>query len=130
MIIEESGGAFGLLDKGALESSIAAPFATYSGEDLHENVFDKAAALMRSLSLNHPFNDGNKRTSLMMTAVFLLEHGYGIREDVSDDEIVDFCISLAKGEAGVREISEWLKSKTVLASGKSFTNVMSRLHSH
>src|SRR3990167_1928284 len=83
IIIGEFGGAKGMRDRSALESAIAAPFATFAGEHLHLTVFDRAAALMRSISLNHPFNDGNKRSSLVVTATFLFEHGIGFKDEVS-----------------------------------------------
>ena len=35
---------------------------TFAGEDLYPDVESKAAALMHSLVMNHPFVDGNKRT--------------------------------------------------------------------
>jgi death-on-curing protein len=34
---------------------------TFGGEDLYPEPADKAAALMHSLVMNHPFVDGNKR---------------------------------------------------------------------
>ena len=126
-IVEETGGNKGMRDEAALESAIAAPFATYFGEDLHISVFEKASALMRSLSLNHPFVDGNKRTSLGMIALFLFEHGYGFKEDISDDAIADFCISVASGNKKLGEISSWLQSTTDRASSRSFKAIMQQL---
>lgn len=126
-IIKEIGGMDGIRDQAALDSAIATPFATFFYQDLHETVFDKAAALMRSLSLDHPFNDGNKRTSLVITAVFLLEHAYGFKEEVEDDEIVDFCIAIAEGKKDVLEIANWLRENTNGASAKSFKKAMERM---
>ena len=127
-IIDETGGTYGIRDQALLESAIAAPYATFFGEDLHQSVFDKAAALMRSLSVNHPFNDGNKRTSLVMTASFLFEHGYSIKDSVNDDELVDLCIDVAKGEQRVEEISSWLAGNANRASAKSFRSVIEKLY--
>lgn len=115
-IIDEIGGSTGLRDEPALDSALAAPFATFPGEDLHQTVYDKAAALMRSLSLNHPFVDGNKRVSLGMTGSFLLEHGLGFRESLVDDEIVDFCLDIAQGGKKIEEISSWLETNSDRAS--------------
>ncbi len=55
------GGRAGMRDRGALESALGWPAATFGGEDLYPDIADKAAALMHSLALNHPFVDGNKR---------------------------------------------------------------------
>ena len=38
------GGTAGIRDKGALESAIAVPFATFGGEFLHTCLFEMAAA--------------------------------------------------------------------------------------
>lgn len=126
-IISEIGGAAGIRDEAILNLAISSAFATFYGEDLHKTVFDKAAALMRSISLDHPFNDGNKRTSLVITAAFLFEHGFGFKDDLSDDEIVDFCIEIAKGKKRHVEISKWLQENCDGASVRSFKQVMESL---
>lgn len=129
-IIELTGGAVGLRDSGALDSAIGSAFQTFYGEDLHESIWDKAAALMRSMSLNHPFVDGNKRTSLLLTTVFLMERGYGIREDVSEEEVVGFCIAVASGQKQHAEIASWLKSVSDRDSAKkAFKEIMYTLGS-
>lgn len=62
-VIESTGGASGIRDLGALESALAQPRATFAGSDLHPTIPAKAAALGYSLTLNHPFVDGNKRVA-------------------------------------------------------------------
>ena len=64
------GGGMGVRDRGALESAQARPAATFGGEDLYPDIADKAAALMHSLALNHPFVDGNKRVAAFGAIVF------------------------------------------------------------
>jgi prophage maintenance system killer protein len=61
-VMEQSGGAIGLLDLGGLESAIAQPRMTFNQEELYPTLVEKAAALGFSLIQNHPFVDGNKRT--------------------------------------------------------------------
>ncbi len=127
-IIEETGGTPGIRDEGGLRSAVAAPFASFGGEMLHGTVFDQAGALMRSLIQNHPYVDGNKRTGFAMTEWFLFEHGYGLRDDVGDDEIFDFVINVAKGESvGVGEISSWLEAHSDQASARNFVQLMQKL---
>jgi len=58
-IIAQSGGALGILNLDALESAIAQPQVTFSGNDLYPTVIERAAALGFSLIQNHPFVDGN-----------------------------------------------------------------------
>ena len=58
--IQQSGGSSGIRDKGALESAIAQPRATFDGEDLYPTIVEKAVALGFSLIQNHAFVDGNE----------------------------------------------------------------------
>ena len=65
-LIETFGGASGVRDRGALESALARPQSGY-----YADIIQQAAALLESLSQNHPFVDGNKRTAIAVTAAFL-----------------------------------------------------------
>jgi len=53
-------GAAGIRDEGLLESAIARPCQTFGGEDLYQTAYEKAAAIMESIIINHPFVDGNR----------------------------------------------------------------------
>lgn len=57
LVINEEvlGGEILLRDKGLLESAVARPMASAFGEDAYPSLFEKAAALLDSLSRNHPF---------------------------------------------------------------------------
>ena len=44
-VLQQSGGAIGIRDEGALESAIAQPRMSFGGEDLYPTLVDKAAAL-------------------------------------------------------------------------------------
>ncbi|TSC87590.1 MAG: death-on-curing family protein [Microgenomates group bacterium Gr01-1014_7] len=58
-MVKRFGGSFGVRDLGLIESAVARPEASFDGQDLYTNIFDKAAALLQSLLKNHPFVDGN-----------------------------------------------------------------------
>ena len=75
-LIQAAGGSRGQRDLGLLESAVARPQATFAGEDLYPDLWSKAAALMHSLVLNHPFVDGNKRVALTAAGIFLDLNGY------------------------------------------------------
>ena len=78
-LIERFGGAVGLRDRAALESALARPQTGY-----YEDLIQEAAALWESLSQNHPFLDGNKRTAVTVTAAFLRVNGYKLEfEDIA-----------------------------------------------
>jgi death-on-curing protein len=78
LLIAHSGGTSGLRDRGALESAVAQPEASFGGEELYPSLSEKAAALGHSLIQNHPFVDGNKRIGHGAMEVFLLLNGYEI----------------------------------------------------
>ena len=59
----------------ALESAVAQPRMTFEGKDLYPTVEDKAAALAFFIIQNHPFMDGNGRTTRLATKVLLTQMG-------------------------------------------------------
>jgi death-on-curing protein len=68
--IERYGGAHGVRDHGSLESALYRPQTGY-----YADLIEEAAALWESLSQNHPFVDGNKRTAFAATYTFLAING-------------------------------------------------------
>ena len=56
---EVMGGHAALRDLGLLESAVARPQASAFGKDAYPDLVGKAAALLHSLVLNHPFLEGN-----------------------------------------------------------------------
>lgn len=107
-IIEQSGGALGIRDLGALESALAQPYMTFGGEELYPKLVDKASAIGFSLVMNHPFIDGNKRIGHAAMEVFLVMNGVEI--DASVDEQESIFLSLASGKINREAFTDWLKS--------------------
>src|ERR1700689_3007489 len=89
------GGASGLRDEGMLESALDRPRNrwAYEGAKLAE----LAAAYAFGIARNHPFVDGNKRTSLLALYTFLGVNG--IDFDVPEADAAAMILSLAAGEA-------------------------------
>lgn len=106
-IINQSGGALGIRDLGALESAIAQPRMTFGGEDLYPTIVEKAAALGFSLIMNHPFVDGNKRIGHAAMETFLVLNGLEINALVDEQERV--ILQLASSEIEREDFVEWLK---------------------
>ena len=77
------GGGAGLREEALLESAVAAPQATMTGEALFTDPVEIAAAYLFYPCRNHPFVDGNKRTALATCLVFLSEN------DLLPDEKLD-----------------------------------------
>lgn len=106
-IIEQSGGALGVRDLGALQSALAQPRMTFGGEDLYATLVDKAAAVGFSIVMNHPFVDGNKRTGHAAMETFLVLNGLEISASVDEQEQV--ILALASGNSWRESFVEWLK---------------------
>ena len=103
--IEEFGGSLGLRDAGALESAIMRPQLGY-----YDGLLDEAAALLESLTMNHPFVDGNKRTAFAATEVFLSLNGHFI--DCDDREAYEFFMHLFETNTfRFAQLREWLEEK-------------------
>ena len=102
-LIEVFGGAHGVRDRGALEAALARPQSGY-----YADVIQQAAALLESLSQNHPFLDGNKRTAIAVTAAFLRVNGCRLKLD--DLEAYQFLIQLYEsGQFRLERLEPWLR---------------------
>jgi len=108
--IDEYGGARGLRQKGGLESALARPQMTFSGEDLYPEVADKAAALWHSLVINHPFIDGNKRIGAMAAELFLGLNGVDLQS--TDDGLVAATLAAAQGEMSSEALAIWIRQRS------------------
>jgi death-on-curing protein len=103
------GGATGLRDRAGLESALARPAMTFGGEDLYEDMSGKAAALMHSLVLNHPFVDGNKRVAAHAAIVFVELNGHEFL--ATPDELVDITLAAAEGKVKVEALAIWFRQR-------------------
>lgn len=112
-LIEETGGSHGIRDIALLESAIARPMAAVGGSDLYPDIFTKAAALMYSLIKNHPFIDGNKRTAITSSSIFLLRNGFQII--ASNKELEQFTLEAASTKIEIEKIVKWFKKHSVKA---------------
>ena len=109
-MIEKYGGSHGIRDLGLIESALARPQASFDGVDLYPTILDKAAALFHSLMFNHAFVDGNKRTTITTTALFLSVNGYELA--ASDEEFVAFPLRVENNHLSIEEIADWLSKYT------------------
>lgn len=105
--IKKFSGSFGIRDVGLLESALARPQASFGGEDLYKTIFEKSAALMHSLLKNHPFIDGNKRTSLAAVGLFLKINGYSLKN--MHQEEISFALSVENDTFDLDDIASWLQ---------------------
>ncbi len=101
------GGPAGLRDMGLLESALArAPNKWSYGE---KDPAALAATNAFGIARNHPFLDGNKRTSLLSMITFL-----GLNDlefDASDSEAVVMILGLASGEIEEEGLARWIRDR-------------------
>jgi len=107
--IAEHGGTAGVRDIGLLESALARPqnLAAYTEPDIAA----MAAAYGFGVARNHPFLDGNKRTSYVVTFSFLRLNGIDVRADEATK--LDLWLRLASGDVTEEQLAEWLRSHSV-----------------
>ncbi|VAX16793.1 Death on curing protein, Doc toxin [hydrothermal vent metagenome] len=107
--IADYGGASGIYDEGALESALAKPKNLLSYAK--PSVFDLAAAYGYGIVQGHPFTDGNKRTGLLVSALFLYLNGWEL--DAKEAVTADLIFRLADGKVTQKALSRWFEANCV-----------------
>jgi death-on-curing protein len=103
--IERYGGPHGIRDQGLLEAAIFRPQTGY-----YADLIEEAAALWESLSQNHPFIDGNKRTAFAAAYTFLAING--ARLTANAQETYDFVADLyATNHFSFEKLVPWLRDQ-------------------
>ena len=113
ILIDKFGGTKGVRDRKLLESALTRPFQTFDSKDLYPHPIKKAAALIESLLINHPFIDGKKRIGYVLMRLLLMNNGFDIQ--ATEDDKYDFVISIAKGDYKIDDITNWIKKRITLA---------------
>ena len=106
-IIKKTGGKEGIGDFGLFHASIERPKASFGGKDLYLDSFAKAAALIHSLILNHPFIDGNKRTGLAVMIRFLKVNGVDLQ--ATPDELLKLVSDVEAKKYSIKLLAFWIK---------------------
>lgn len=106
--LAEHGGGDGVRDLGLLESALARPqnIAAYEPD---ADIARLAAAYAFGIAKNHPFVDGNKRTSLVACRTFLALNRYQLTATPADKYLT--FLSLAEGTMSEEEVTEWLRER-------------------
>jgi death on curing protein len=106
--IDGFGGLHGIRDENALESAIAAAQNVYhyGGGDIYE----VAAAYAYHLAESQAYFDGNKRTGVQASLVFL--EGCGIDTGpLPEQQTYDLMIRIATHHAGRGDLADYLRSE-------------------
>jgi len=109
-LLAQYGGASGIRDGNLLDSALNRPFQTFGGEDLYPTFYEKAAAVIQSIIINHPFVDGNKRTGFLLGEALLLNANVEI--GATENDCYDFVIKVSTGELTFEYNVLWLRQNT------------------
>ena len=96
-----------------IEFAVAQSRQSFGGSDLYPDLEAKVA-LCFSLTLNHPFVDGNSAWLMPAMEVFLLLNGYEFY--ASSDEQEQVMLHLAAGSLGREELLNWIKRHMIRSS--------------
>lgn len=108
-LVRAFGGILPVRDRGLLDAAVARAAATFGGEDLYPDFAAKAAALMHSLVLNHPFVDGNKRVGAAAAELFVECNGSLIV--ATDDEFERVTLDVARGVVEAEALAIWFRQR-------------------
>jgi death-on-curing protein len=107
--ISEHGGGEGLRDQGLLASALARPQNLLAYAQPKPDLAALAAAYAYGIARDHPFVDGNKRTSLVAARTFLLLNGVNL-EATQDEKYVIF-LHLADGTLTENQLADWIRQR-------------------
>lgn len=113
-MVAQFGGLHGVKNLHMLSLAVGRPQMSVGFRDAYKSIFDKAAAMFHSIINNHPFLDGNKRTSLFSAILFLERNGWGV--EFRRKEAVKFTRKAHNEDYTVEQISKWLKIHSVKIS--------------
>ncbi|WP_417412992.1 type II toxin-antitoxin system death-on-curing family toxin [Hoeflea sp.] len=104
--VERFGGADGIRDAGLLDAAVNRPQSGY-----YADVFEEAAALWESLTMNHCFVDGNKRVGFASVYVFLRLNG--VRIVAPEADVLSFILrNIESGTFTKDTLDAWLRVNT------------------
>ena len=95
-INKEITGSDSILNLNMLESAI-------SSYGYYESIEEQIASIFRGIVKNHAFNDGNKRTGLILLLTLCQENDIDLNK--SDVELANLTIDIAKNKYEVKDIA-------------------------
>jgi death on curing protein len=98
-------------DLGLLESAVENTRLLYD-QNYSTDLFFLAASYLRSIAINHPFVDGNKRTALASALVFLEYNGFIIKED-QDESLADLVLDFVNKKIDEKVLAKYLMDQAI-----------------
>jgi len=93
-----------------LDISVEAPKRNIFGVEVFNSLIEKAAALMWNILKLHPFLNGNNRTGLAATSLFLERNGRELTSDSANE--VNACRVTSSCDWEVDNVSEWIQNNS------------------
>jgi len=100
----EHGGAEGMRDETLFDSAMAKPQNVFAYEE-DVTLPRLAASYAFGIARNHAFTDGNKRTALVVSVLFLNLNGWDIV--AGKQEVLSTFLRLAEGSLSEQELTAW-----------------------
>jgi death-on-curing protein len=113
--LSEHGGSSGIRDENLLGSALARPQNLLAYSENVPSLGRLAAAYAFGIARNHPFVDGNKRTALVVSFVFLLVHGFIITAPREERYFMFY--ELAAGHVSEEELTAWFEKNSAPTAG-------------
>jgi death on curing protein len=105
--LAEHGGSDGIRDESLLDSALAKAQNVFAYDET-ATVFRLAASYAFGIARNHAFIDGNKRTSLVVSILFLNRNGWDV--EAPKEEVYDTFLGMAEGRVAEQELAEWFSA--------------------
>ena len=106
----------GIINESLLYSAVENPKQGTKDQEFYPTLTEKAGILLFTLIKNHAFFDGNKRTAMLSTELFLMLNGYFL--NVGVDEYVEFARITAAGETSKQMVYAWIDKHKELTPKK------------
>jgi len=114
LAVEGFGGRPGVLNPDNLQLACQAPYDVWQQE--RGDLWEQAAAYACTIIQHPPYHDGNKRTALACTLVFLEVNGYD-QHDFHEGTLFEAISWLARNELDRRNFAQYLRDAYHGASG-------------
>lgn len=109
--IARYGGLHGVRDFALLDSAVNRAKVMFNGAYLYSDYCSMAAAYAHSIIKNHPFLDGNKRTGIVASMMFLAYNGFEL--NVSDRVLVSTSVKIAISKLSHEELAMFFRKNVI-----------------
>lgn len=96
-----------------LKSALGAPMASWAGTPMFADAEARAGSLLHSLAINHPFLEGNKRTTTLAVNGYL--ESLRITWTAKQMTVAKFVIRVVKHEVDVHDTIHWIRENSYRA---------------